>query len=210
MVYKLKTDAETRAHVQLLMNFKGMRTENIFNKVNISRSTLYPIVKAQTVTGRLRIFQYLCEKECRVLHLHDYKNLDRYLPVFNIMFQQRVLVYSVTCFFDDCNANKSKSIRTYPSHKWIKKKHTVRFLKYMYSQAIELFYPRIIHSLRSDKTSLKETGFRLWKQSDILLGINQGIVYRLQLFFTRAGGHKIFYSAFNCLYFEIIIGSAYM
>ena len=55
MVYKVKTDAETRAHVQLLMNFKGMRTENIFNKVNISRSSLYPIVKAQTITGRVRI-----------------------------------------------------------------------------------------------------------------------------------------------------------
>ena len=36
MVYKLKTDAETRAHVHLLVNFKGMRAENIFNKVNIS------------------------------------------------------------------------------------------------------------------------------------------------------------------------------
>ena len=35
MVYKLKTDAETRAYVQLLMNFKGVRTENIFNEVNI-------------------------------------------------------------------------------------------------------------------------------------------------------------------------------
>ena len=46
MVYKLKTDAETRAYVQLLMNFKGMRTENIFNKVNVSCSSLYPIVKA--------------------------------------------------------------------------------------------------------------------------------------------------------------------
>ena len=55
MVYKLKTDAETRAHVQLLMNFKGMRTENIFNKVNISRSSLYPIVEAQTITSRVRI-----------------------------------------------------------------------------------------------------------------------------------------------------------
>ena len=55
IVYKLKTDAETRAHVQLLMNFKGMRTENIFNKVNVSCSSLYPIVKAQTITGRLRI-----------------------------------------------------------------------------------------------------------------------------------------------------------
>ena len=55
MVYKLKTDAETRAHVQLLMNFKGMRTENVFNKVNISRSSLHPIVKAQTITGRVRI-----------------------------------------------------------------------------------------------------------------------------------------------------------
>ena len=55
MVHKLKTDAETRAHVQLLMNFKGMRTENIFNKVNISRSSLYPIVKAQTITDRVRI-----------------------------------------------------------------------------------------------------------------------------------------------------------
>ena len=55
MVYMLKTDAQTRTHVQLLMNFKGMRTENIFNKVNISRSSLYPIVKAQTITGRERI-----------------------------------------------------------------------------------------------------------------------------------------------------------
>ena len=55
MVYKLKTDAETRAYVQLLMNFKGVRTENIFNKVNISRSSLYPIVKAQTITDRVRI-----------------------------------------------------------------------------------------------------------------------------------------------------------
>ena len=40
MVYKLKTDAETRGHVQRLVNFKGIRTENIFNKVNISRSLL--------------------------------------------------------------------------------------------------------------------------------------------------------------------------
>ena len=55
MVYKLKTDNETRAHVQLLMNFKGKRTENVFNKVNISRCSLYPIVKAQTITGRVRI-----------------------------------------------------------------------------------------------------------------------------------------------------------
>ena len=55
MVYKLKTDAETRTHVHLLANFKGMRAENIFNKVNISRSSLYPIVKAQTITGRVRI-----------------------------------------------------------------------------------------------------------------------------------------------------------
>ena len=55
MVYKLKTDAETHAHVQLLMNFKGMRTENIFNKVDISRSSLYPIVKEQTITVRVRI-----------------------------------------------------------------------------------------------------------------------------------------------------------
>ena len=55
MVYKLKTDAETRANVQLLMNFKGMHTENIFNKVNISRSSLYPIVEAQTITSRVRI-----------------------------------------------------------------------------------------------------------------------------------------------------------
>ena len=51
MVYKL----ETRAHVQLLMNFKGVRTENIFNKVNISRSSLYLIVKVQTFTGRVGI-----------------------------------------------------------------------------------------------------------------------------------------------------------
>ena len=55
MVYKLKTDAETRAHVQLLMNFEGMRTENVFNKVNISRSALYPMVKTQKITGRVRI-----------------------------------------------------------------------------------------------------------------------------------------------------------
>ena len=55
MVYKLKTDAETRTHVHLLANFKGMRAENVFNKVNISRSSLYPIVEAQTITGRVRI-----------------------------------------------------------------------------------------------------------------------------------------------------------
>ena len=55
MVYKLKTDAENRAYVQLLMNFKGVRTENIFNKVDIPRSSLYPIVKAQTITDRVRI-----------------------------------------------------------------------------------------------------------------------------------------------------------
>ena len=55
MIYQLKTDAETRANVQLLMNFKGMRTENVFNKVNISRSSRYPMVKTQTITGRVRI-----------------------------------------------------------------------------------------------------------------------------------------------------------
>ena len=55
MVYKLKTDAETRAHVQLLMNFKGICVPNILNKVNIARSSLYPIVKAQAITGRVRI-----------------------------------------------------------------------------------------------------------------------------------------------------------
>ena len=55
MVYKLKRDAETRAQVHLLVNFKGMRPENIFNNVNISRSSLYPIVKAQTISGRVRI-----------------------------------------------------------------------------------------------------------------------------------------------------------
>ena len=55
MVYKLKTDAETLAHVHLLVIFNGMRAENIFNKVNISRSLLYPIVKAQAITGRVRI-----------------------------------------------------------------------------------------------------------------------------------------------------------
>ena len=58
MVYKLKTDAETRAHVQLLVNFKGMRTENIFNKVNIPRSLLYPIDKTQTIRGSVRIDTY--------------------------------------------------------------------------------------------------------------------------------------------------------
>ena len=55
MVYKLKTDAETRAHVQLLMKLKGMRTENAFNKVNISRFSPYPMVRTQTITGRVRI-----------------------------------------------------------------------------------------------------------------------------------------------------------
>ena len=55
MAYKLKTDAETRAHVHLLVNFKGMRAENNSDKVNIFRSSLYPIVKAQTITGRVRI-----------------------------------------------------------------------------------------------------------------------------------------------------------
>ena len=59
MVYKLKTEAETRAHVQLLVNFKGMRTENIFNKVNIPCSLLYPIDKTQTITDRVRIDTYL-------------------------------------------------------------------------------------------------------------------------------------------------------
>ena len=39
----------------LRYNFKGMRTDNIFNKVNISRFSLYPIVKAQAITGRVRI-----------------------------------------------------------------------------------------------------------------------------------------------------------
>ena len=58
MVYKLKTEAETRAHVQLLVNFKGMGTENIFNKVNIPRSLLYPIDKTQTITDRVRIDMY--------------------------------------------------------------------------------------------------------------------------------------------------------
>ena len=55
MVYKLKTDAETLAHVQLLMNFEDMHTENFFNKVNISYSSHKPIVKAQTITGSARI-----------------------------------------------------------------------------------------------------------------------------------------------------------
>ena len=55
MVYKLKTDAESPANGQIFMNFKGMHTENIFNKVNISRSSLCPIVKAQTITSRVRI-----------------------------------------------------------------------------------------------------------------------------------------------------------
>ena len=58
MVYKLKTDAETRAYVQLLMNFKGVRAENIFNKVNIPRSLLYPSDKTQTIRGRVRIDTY--------------------------------------------------------------------------------------------------------------------------------------------------------
>ena len=35
-----------------------MRTENIFNKVNIPRSLLYPIDKTQTITGRVRIDTY--------------------------------------------------------------------------------------------------------------------------------------------------------
>ena len=71
MVYKLKTDAETRAHVQLLMNFKCMRAENILNKVNISRSSLYPIVKAQTITGRVRI------DTCHTLSLAGHGNMER-------------------------------------------------------------------------------------------------------------------------------------
>ena len=32
MVYMLKTDTETRAHVQLLVNFKGMHPENILSE----------------------------------------------------------------------------------------------------------------------------------------------------------------------------------
>ena len=49
MVYKLKTDAETRAHVQLLMNFKGMRTENIFDKVTRSGDSHWPATEVWSV-----------------------------------------------------------------------------------------------------------------------------------------------------------------
>ena len=55
MVYKLNTDADTRAHVHPLVNFKGMHAENIFNKVNILRFSLYPIVKERKITGRVKI-----------------------------------------------------------------------------------------------------------------------------------------------------------
>ena len=58
MVYKLTTDTETRAYVQLLMNFKGVRTENISNKVNISRSSLYPIVKGAVSRNSAKLGNY--------------------------------------------------------------------------------------------------------------------------------------------------------
>jgi len=55
MVYKQTIHAETRAYVQLFLNCKVMCTKNILNKMNISRSSLYSIVKAQIITGRVRI-----------------------------------------------------------------------------------------------------------------------------------------------------------
>lgn len=55
MVYKQTIDAETQAYVQLFLNCKVMCTKNILNKMNISRSSLYSIVKVQIITGRVRI-----------------------------------------------------------------------------------------------------------------------------------------------------------
>ena len=55
MVYKQTIDAETQAYLQLFLNCKVMCTKNILNKMNISRSSLYWIVKAQIITGRVRI-----------------------------------------------------------------------------------------------------------------------------------------------------------
>ena len=51
-----KTNTETHAYVQLWVNFKGMCTKNILNKVNMSCSSLYPIIKvAKNYMGRVRI-----------------------------------------------------------------------------------------------------------------------------------------------------------
>ena len=55
MVYKQTIDAETRAYVPLFLNCKVMCTKNILNKINISRSSLYSIVKAQIITVRVTI-----------------------------------------------------------------------------------------------------------------------------------------------------------
>ena len=49
MVFKAKIDAETRAYVRFLVKFKGMSTKKILDEVKISRSSLYRIVRAQTL-----------------------------------------------------------------------------------------------------------------------------------------------------------------
>ena len=52
MVFKGKIDPETRAYVRFLVKFKGMCTKKILDEVKISRSSLYRIVRAQTLNGQ--------------------------------------------------------------------------------------------------------------------------------------------------------------
>ena len=52
MVFKGKIDPETRAYVRFLVKFKGMSTKKILDEVKISRSSLYRIVRAQTLNGQ--------------------------------------------------------------------------------------------------------------------------------------------------------------
>ena len=52
MVFKGKIDAETHAYVRFLVKFKGMSTKKISDEVKISRSSLYRILRAQTLNGQ--------------------------------------------------------------------------------------------------------------------------------------------------------------
>ena len=49
MVFQGKIDAETRGYVRFLVKFQGMSTKKILHEVKISRSSLYRIVRAQTL-----------------------------------------------------------------------------------------------------------------------------------------------------------------
>ena len=52
MVFKGKIDPETRAYVRFLVKFKGMSTKKILDEVKILRSSLYHIVRVQTLNGQ--------------------------------------------------------------------------------------------------------------------------------------------------------------